>query len=242
MDRNFGLAHTPLIFSRSVTGLLVFAVILGCWPLYRLLQTRFTFAFPVITLVFAGLAVGVTLAYQALPTLLEMINRDPGLTGRVDLWNAVWGSISRRPWLGYGFDAFWQGMQGESANVLLTLGWTPAHAHNGFLTLLLDMGVLGLAVFVAGYLLLWRGALQLASGNGGTISIWICTYLLFILIYNFTESAILEQNSIFWVLYAATAANLYLELPPKPAIERLSWIGSYSGPDEARIREGGSCA
>src|ERR1039457_909769 len=101
-------------------------------------------------------------------------------------------------------------MQGESASVVQMVGWVPPHAHNGFLDLLLEVGVLGLGVFAVGYFLLWYRAVQLVIRAPGNAPIWLCTYLLFMGIYNFTESTILLQNSIFWVLYTSTSINLYL--------------------------------
>lgn len=208
-----------LILSRSVTGIIVFAVILASWPLYRLFRTKFTFAVPVTAVIFTVLAAGMALAYEALPTMLVMINRDPGLTGRTDLWDAVRVSISRRPWLGYGFDAFWQGMKGESANVLLAVGWTPAYAHNGFLDLVLGLGFIGLAVFVLGYLALWRRAFTFVTRVPGPTAAWLCMYLAFMLFYNITEGPVVSQNNITWVLYVATAVSLVLYLPGRRAVE-----------------------
>ena len=84
--------------------------------------------------------------------MLQLLHRDEGLTGRLNLWNAVLLAISKRLWLGYGFNAFWQGMKGESGYVLTAVGWAPKYAHNGFLDLVLDLGLLGLLVFAIGYL------------------------------------------------------------------------------------------
>jgi exopolysaccharide production protein ExoQ len=210
---------TLLVLSQSITGIIVFAIILASWPLYRLFRTKFTFAVPVTAVVFTVLAAVAAFVYTALPTLLEMLNRNEGLTGRIDLWNAVWLSISRKPWLGYGFDAFWQGMQGESANVLLAVGWTPAYAHNGFLDLVLDLGFIGLAVFAFGYLTLWRRAFTFVTRDAGPTAAWLCMYLAFMLFYNITEGPVVSQNNITWVLYVATAVSLVLYLPVKRVAE-----------------------
>jgi len=233
---------TLLILSQSATGIIVLAVILASWPVYRLFRTRFTFAIPIAAAIFTILAASAAFAYEAMPTLLEMMNRNEGLSGRIDLWDAVWLSISRRPWLGYGFDAFWQGMQGESASVVQAVGWVPAHAHNGFLELLLETGILGLAVFAVGYFLLWHRALLLVTRVGGHIPLWLCTYLLFMLIYNFTENAIIVTNSIFWVLYTSTAVSSYSDLPANSASERSFLNSSSSQRDESGFPEQTSCA
>jgi O-antigen ligase len=173
----------------------------------------------VIGAIFMVLAAGAAFAYTQLPTLLEMMNRNEGFSGRFEIWDAVWLSILKKPWLGYGFDAFWQGMQGESANVLLAVGWAPGYAHNGFLDLVLDLGLIGLAVFATGYLTLWRRAITFVTRNSGPSAVWPCMYLAFMLFYNLTEGPVVSQNNITWVLYVATAVSLVLYLPTRPTAE-----------------------
>jgi exopolysaccharide production protein ExoQ len=208
-----GGALTLLVLSRSVTGLFVLAAILALWPLYRVFRTRFTVAAPtIIVTVMAAVTVS-ALAYVELPTLLEMLNRNEGLTGRVDLWNAVWLSISKQPLLGYGFDAFWQGIEGESANIVLAIGWVPAYAHNGFLDLVLGMGMTGLAVFAFGYFTLCRRAFHFLTNTQGPDAVWLCAYLAFMALYNITEGPVISQNNITWVLYVATAVSLAITWP-----------------------------
>ena len=206
---------TLLALSQSVTGIIVFAIILVSWPIYRLFRTKFTFAIPVATLFLTILASGAAYTYKVLPTVLEILHRNEGLTGRTDLWDAVLLSISRRPWIGYGFDAFWRGMQGESANVLLSVGWAPGYAHNGFLDLLLDLGLVGLVVFALGYLALWRRAFVFLTRDTGPVAVWLCMYLAFMLFYNLTEGPVISRNNITWVLYVSTAVSLALYLPAR---------------------------
>jgi O-antigen ligase len=99
-------------------------------------------------------------------------------------------------------------MQGGSSSILLSVGWYVKFSHNGFLDLSLDLGLLGLATFVTGYLFLSKRALQLVRKVPGPISYWFCAFLCLMVIYNLDESSILMQNNIFWVLYVSTAVNL----------------------------------
>src|ERR1019366_881272 len=206
---------TLLFLSRSITGAVVLAIILSTWPIYRLFRTKFSFGIPIFIGVATALCASAAYAYQSMPTLLELMNRNEGLTGRIDLWQAVWLSISRKPWLGYGFDAFWQNMRGESVNVLLAVGWTPAYAHNGFLDVILGLGFLGLAVFAIGYAILWRRAFTFARQYPGPAGLWPCMFLAFMLFYNLTEGPVISQNNITWVLYVAVAVSLAIHLPAK---------------------------
>ena len=209
--RWFGIAASLalLFLSGSATGIIVCFAIVATLPLYKLAHARWTLVIPVtlgLSLLLAGsLLVMKTGAAES----LQLMNRGPDLTGRTELWNAVLISISKRPWLGYGFSAFWEGMNGESESVLKAAGWMAGYAHDGFLDLLLQLGFLGLVTFVAGYLVLWRRALAFLSRATGPAPLWLCAFLAFMLLYNLTEgSSILAQNTIYWILYIAAAVNL----------------------------------
>ena len=206
-----------LVLSKSVTGIVVFAVMILTLPLYRLLRSKLTVAVPVSIVVgLAALGSGFLL-YTMLPSLLEALHRDTTLTGRAQLWQAILLSIAKRPWLGYGFNAFWKA-NGESSRVIQQVSWFVQGAHNGFLDLTLDLGILGLSILIAGYVILWHRALRLMRKTTGIVPIWLCTYLAFIFLSNLTESAILVQNNIFWILYASTAvcASVYVPRPAWP--------------------------
>jgi exopolysaccharide production protein ExoQ len=204
-----------LALSRSVTGIVVFALVIAILPLYGLIRNKLAVAVPVGIAVGLLLIVSVPLIGAYGQELLPMLHRSSTLTGRTDLWHAVLFSAAKRPWLGYGFNTFWMGMRGESASVMLQVDWFPKHSHNGFLDLVLDLGVVGLVTFLAGYLSLWSKALRLIRGVAGPNPAWVCTYLSFMFIYNLTESSILVQNNLFWILYVSTAATLCAHLPVK---------------------------
>lgn len=197
-----------LAASRSVTGVIVFVLLVAAILLFRLARVGFSFLVPVLS----GLGVlGVGLAclvYTGQSNLLAQVGRNTTLTGRTDLWGATLASILRRPWLGYGFNAFWEGMQGASNSVITSVGWYVRHSHNGFIDLSLDLGMLGLVTFLIGYLVLSKRALQIIRRSPGPVSYWFCAFLCFMLLYNLDESSILVQNNIFWIVYTSTAVNI----------------------------------
>lgn len=200
---------TMLLLSRSATGVVVCIITLLAIPLYKLVRARITLVIPLGI----GLCVfvfGLVLVASANSgELLRLLHRGRDLTGRTELWTAVLYSISKRPWLGYGFSAFWEGMKGESETVLEAVGWSAWYSHDGFLDVLVQVGIVGLVLWVGGYLILWWRAIAFAARSTGPAALWLCTYLLFMMIYNVTEGSILSQNGIYWVLYIATAASLY---------------------------------
>jgi exopolysaccharide production protein ExoQ len=204
-----------LYLSKSVTSAIVIIVISGVVLTFRLFRTRFTFGVPVFTL--GGLILGVGILAEKMTSfdLLRYVHRDEGLSGRTYLWDLTLSAIARKPWFGYGFDSFWLGLQGSSATPVQLLQWSPPNSHNGFLDILLELGILGLSLFVVGYLLSWRRALRLLSRHPGHVPVWLCTYLFFLLLNNLSERTILDQNSIFWVLYVTTTVNIHRAYPFK---------------------------
>lgn len=212
-----GMAGSLILLyrSKSVSSAVVIALVIGMLIVFKLFRSRFTFAIPIFIL--GGLLFSLVLLSGELasPQLLRLIHRDPGLTGRTSLWSAAESAVVRRPWFGYGFKAFWLGMQGASATLVQQLHWSPAHSHNGFLDILLAIGVIGLCVFLVGYLLLCRRALLFLRRDPGHVPVWFCTYLFLMVVQNFSESVILDHHSIFWVLYVSTAVSLYLNLSVK---------------------------
>lgn len=197
-----------LALSGSVTGVIVLILMLAVLQLPRLVRVNLTFLIPTIIGI-GTLSIAVAfLIWTGHSDLLVLVGRSPTLTGRTELWKTLPAYIMQHPWLGYGFNTFWQGMQGASAPVLLRLGWYVRHSHNGFLDLTLDLGFVGLATFVAGYLVLSKRALQIVRGVPGPASYWLCAFMFLMLLYNLDESSILRRNSIFWVLYVSTAVNI----------------------------------
>ena len=130
-----------VLFSQSLGALLLVGTFMVLWPLYKALRWRYTVAVPfLIAVVLVGSAAAMVLLTNA-DTLLVAFGKDPTLTGRTIVWSAVLDMIRERPWLGYGFGAFWRGEEGPSALVWLTTGHEYANAHNAILTVWLDLGL-----------------------------------------------------------------------------------------------------
>lgn len=202
-------ASAGLIFlAGSATGFVVAMCLAMMLPLYALCRVRFSLVIPACLMLVVGMGTGIAYVRAHTSDVFRIVNRSPDLTGRTDIWLAVLHSISKRPLLGYGYNAFWLGTSGESGSVMDAAGWTVGYAHNGYLDVAVQLGFVGLAIWGIGYLNLWRQSLILISGVGGSIPIWLSTFLAFILLYNITEGDILTQNSIYWVLYISTAINL----------------------------------
>ena len=86
-------------------------------------------------------------AVAAPDTFLEMIGKDPTLTGRTEVWTYVIQDIWMKPFLGWGYYVFWEGSNPYAAEISDAVHWTVVTAHNGVLEFLLNIGVVGTALF-----------------------------------------------------------------------------------------------
>ncbi len=206
----FSLSIGLLLLSDSITALIVFLVVLGLLPFCNVLRWRYTLAVPVlIALILLGVGVAALLLYN-LEVALNVLGRDATLTGRTELWIATLEMIRQSPWLGYGYGAFWLGWEGKSAYIWSIVTWQPANAHNGFLDLWLDLGLLGILVFGLGLVMSsWRAVVWVRSTR--TVEgFWPLACLLFIFLSDLSQSAILDPNNIYWILYVAVALSIFI--------------------------------
>jgi exopolysaccharide production protein ExoQ len=194
--------------ARSGTGFLVMIALVAVIPLFRLIRTKPVLLVPIaMVLLVVGAVLGVVLVGNA-DLALAFLGRNATLTGRTELWHACLVSIMKRPLQGYGFDAFWLGMTGESALVDGSVHWLVPTAHNGALDLLLSLGAVGLGLFLFAYSVCLRKSFQFYVRHQSHLRAWPLAYLVFFLLYNITEVTEMEQNSIFMMLFAALAATV----------------------------------
>ena len=79
--------------------------------------------------------------------IAEMLGKDSDISGRTLVWAFAHKMIMERPWVGYGFGAFWVGGNSPGAVFWANTHLGVPHAHNGYLQLALDGGLISLALF-----------------------------------------------------------------------------------------------
>jgi O-antigen ligase len=109
--------------------------------------------------------------------------------------------IEKRPWLGYGYQAFWRAGKSEAESIWQAVGWEPPHAHNGFLELLLIFGWLGTSIYMVGFFLTFLKSLTLIQLNKAPEAFFPVVYLTFVILINISEASILSGFG--WSLYVA---------------------------------------
>lgn len=202
-----------LLMSTSKTALTVLMALFACAALFRMLRWRIDVAIIVVllaVLVGGSIAAAVVANWE---TLLTAMGKDPSLTGRVPMWQVLVRTIGHRPVLGYGYNAFWLGHTGPSAGPLREIGWDTPTAHNGFLDTGLQVGLLGLGLFLAGYVTAFRQALAGLRRTVTADGLWPLLIMTMLLLYNATESVLLEKNNLLWALYVCAVCSPLLARP-----------------------------
>lgn len=208
---SLAFAVAVLGMTRSASAAAILVGLLALLQLFRLFRLDLTLSIPATIVIGAAiLAIG-SFAMIHRDELFALLGRDPTLTGRTQLWQAVWIAIRKHPIAGYGFDAFWLGMVGESATVISSVHWLVIHSHNGLLDLLLDLGVCGVVLCLAAYFTSLKSAFRFFREGRLREHVWPLAFLTFLLLYNTTESAVLQQNSVFMILLTAITVNLAMK-------------------------------
>jgi O-antigen ligase len=143
------MAGVAVLGCRSTTGLILAVAGPGAWWALRAWNLLPRLLRPAAGSFAFALAIPVVMV---LPDLLEagvgVLGKDLTLTGRIPLWLLLIPLALQRPLLGYGYGAFWLGESGPSATVW-ALTWDAPHAHNGYLDLWLQTGLVGALMGVA---------------------------------------------------------------------------------------------
>lgn len=132
---------------------------------------------------------------------------DLTFTGRTNLWEYLWDEIGNHPVAGFGYGSFWHtGLR--SSPIDFASGWvaTTGQAHNGYLDIALQTGLIGLALALVAILRSIVLAIRLASRRSvapeeSTAYITAVVLLGAILLLNFMESSYFRNNHFLSVLF-----------------------------------------
>lgn len=160
--------------------------------------------------------------YVFFEDILRLLGKDPTLTGRTSIWEAVIAAGMDQPWLGAGYRTFWVGASYERFESYLDYGLRHAgHAHNSFLDLWLEVGFVGAAAMaVVLVVLLWRG-LQINAAAKLPINMLPVLLVASLVYFAMSARVLAEQAELAWLLFIIGwfwAANRQLPvLPARPA-------------------------
>ena len=148
--------------------------------------------------------------------VFNLFNRDTSLTGRIPLWNYLIREIfSQRPWLGFGFGAIWSFASFRIATQQV-LGWPfpVAIADNGFLDILLHVGIIGFIFFAIILLTVFVRSYRYAFKHNSLPAFFPLLFLIFVFFANLSFSFFLETETFIWMLIVALLFSITKPLQP----------------------------
>lgn len=202
------VALGALALTRSATVLIaavVAAVAVGILLLARRLSRVGRIVLGVGAAVAGGLVATAVLIRPDLA--LAVTGRSSDLTHRLDIWESVVGLALERPFAGWGWTGYWAPWVEPFDGLAVYGGVTYLQAHNAWLDVWLQLGVLGLAVFaVLAATTTWRvwtNGLRAGRGPelaGAAAAVAIVAALL---TQSLAESRLLTESG--WLLFATIA-------------------------------------
>jgi O-antigen ligase len=202
-----------IVMARSAGGYIIYASSILLIAIMRLLaKMRRADAFALSVFLIAAALGGTIMAVAFAPDVLSLLGKDPTLTGRTAIWGAVMISILKKPLIGYGYTAFWQGLTGESSNAILTMNWPGlSYSENGVLDLWLELGVIGVALYVCVFLRAVKDAGYCLRRNASPFVMWCILMLFIVAISNIEGGTILFPSSLACILPILAYAGLRRE-------------------------------
>jgi O-antigen ligase len=198
-----------LLLSHSKTAIGLLAITSLCVFAIRLLRRMREYAAVLLPIYFliATTAVVATLGAGFINTI-DFLTGDPTLTGRTQLWNYVLARWQQNPYFGQGFGALWEvGVQTEADLQHAAVNWVMNEAHNGYLDVLAQTGIIGLLLLIVFLLVALRAALFARTDKRVAFDAWKW-YVIYVTIgavlHNITESSWLRSWQLFVVLFATT--------------------------------------
>lgn len=142
------------------------------------------------------------------------VGRDPTLTDRTKIW-AVLLAMHTNPLLGTGYESFWLGPR------LLWVWQSPAghvnEAHNGYLQVYLNLGLVGLVLLLAFLIASYRTICKRGKTLSGLGSLGVALWII-LAFYNTSEAAF--GGGVLWLAFLSAALVV-----PEPRVHRKSLAG-----------------
>jgi O-antigen ligase len=200
-----------IVMSASSSSLINFVTLFLVFTVLKVTLWPDRVMIPVISALAAFGCFASIFLVEMLELVVGSVGKDLTLTGRTDIWPIVIRQGLQRPILGYGYSGFWGDWNSPGAAVWKDYGWLAPNAHNGFIDLWIQLGFVGAAVFILGFLQMFIRSLQLSKQSDPSLYSWSVIYLIFTCLINSTESSLMVNNSLNWVLFVSLGISLQLQ-------------------------------
>lgn len=196
-----------LFKSKSTTGLFTFSFVLGFYFLLLLFRTQkqriplFLISLGIIIFCMVQIIEQLLLSTTIYEKIIFSAGKDLTFTARTYIWGQIFSNISKHPVWGCGFGGFWLGMDGASEHICRRIHFILYQAHNGYIDLLNDLGIVGCIIFIILVVSTFISTIKL-SKQSYFIFVFFISLIMIILMSNTMETSIMRVNHLYWFLFA----------------------------------------
>lgn len=169
---------------------------------------------------------GIVLGTLFFADVTEALGKDPSLTGRVPLWIFLLKEIGEQPFLGFGYGAYFLDWSAREQWLQRLIEWNAPEAHEGYIELALQLGILGLVLGLWLLLSTVRLALSRPLRDEVPWASFAAVYAICELLANLDESMLMNPGDIQTLILPM----LYVGLNTELALRRIA-------ARDARIRD-----
>jgi exopolysaccharide production protein ExoQ len=216
-----------LLLSEGKSSLVVFLLSASLLPLYWIVKRNYKFQTAVLTSSILVVSILTTWIAQNVEFIVvDLLGKSLALNGRTGLWSYLIERGLTRPWLGYGYYAFWAHPEerydilvhtwytfgGGTARTALYTG-SGGHSHSGFIDLFLSLGIIGMILFAISFLNILGMLIKLIVKTKQMDYMWMLLFLVFMVPLNFTiTGTLVSARHLFWIIYVAIGLMSALQL------------------------------
>jgi len=220
------VAALVIYLTRSATitiALVVLAAVVVLVLLLRRFENRRGYIWAGVAVVVAG---GIAVMIAIPDKLLAILGKSPDLTNRTEIWGHVIDLAQQRPAFGWGWVSYWVPWVAPFDTLASNSGVRQLHAHNAWLDIWLQLGIVGLVVF--GALVLstlvrsWLYARERPIGPGFTPvahtaqSLLPLLIIVALLVQSVAESRLIVEYGLVLLTVMAVRTKLHQSHPAAP--------------------------
>lgn len=208
----WGLSFVLLIGSKSTTSILIAGGLLllgGLWntgEIFLRPAIGRTLSSAVVLLFLVILSLIAYLGSDIVASLFHFFGKDMTLTGRIDLWAAVFEETKKHLLFGCGFGGFWIADSPAMDTILEEFVWLPNQSHLGYLDILNETGVVGISLVAFMMLSYFKNLLNVEQTR------FLKWFVIAALIANISESTLFRPNELTGELLILSYLALYVQV------------------------------
>jgi O-antigen ligase len=217
----FALSVFLLLLARSSGSLVTLLVLLSLMPVYKLVRQHYKLRVILLSMVcILVCSVAIFIFANVETILVDILNEGITFNGRTPIWNLVIEKTLERPWLGYGYNAFWKSDAGmyvinntwaeyDKENVINS----SFNSHSGYFELLPQLGFLGISLYAISLITVFTRVFNLLLATKKIEFFWLLQLLIFISVANIGDMfvSILGSTSSYSSIYVSICLSTAIE-------------------------------